>query len=75
MGKNISMESAKVLDIEINHYLAYLNDHQKEVVLSVVKTFANKEKECWNGADAAANEKTGAPHDRVMKKYEKWMSQ
>ena len=40
------MGTAKVLNKEINHYLDHLNTHQKEVVLSVVKTFAQEENEC-----------------------------
>ena len=79
------METAKVLNKEINHYLAHLNTHQKEVVLSVVKTFAQEENDWWNGVEDAAKEsiarglqqaKEGKviPHDEVMKKYKKWQS-
>lgn len=79
------METAKVLNKEINHYLEHLNTHQKEVVLSVVKTFAQEENDWWNGVEDAAKEsiarglqqaKEGKviPHDEVMKKYKKWQS-
>ena len=79
------METAKVLNKEINHYLEHLNTHQKEVVLSVVKTFAQEENYWWNGVEDAAKEsiarglqqaKEGKviPHDEVMKKYKKWQS-
>ena len=76
------MGAAKVLDKEINHYLMQLNTHQKEVVLSVVKTFAHEENEWWDTVEESAKEsierglkqaKEGnvIPHDEVMKKYKK----
>ena len=76
------MGAAKVLDKEINHYLEHLNTHQKEVVLSVVKTFAKEEKDWWDTVEDAAQEsiKRGLkqakeghviPHHEVMKKHEK----
>jgi predicted transcriptional regulator len=79
------MSAAKVLDEEINHYLEHLNTHQKEVVLSVIKTFAREENDWWNTVEEAAGEsikrglkqaKEGKviPHHEVMKKYEKWLS-
>ena len=79
------MGAAKVLDIEINHYLEHLNNHQKEVVLSVVKTFANEEDEWWDSVEDAAQQsiKRGLkqakegnviPHAAIMKKYQKWAS-
>ena len=79
------MGAAKVLDKEINHYLEQLNSHQKEVVLSVVKTFAHEENDWWNNTEDAAQESIkkglkqlkegkGIPHEEVMKKYEKWLS-
>jgi hypothetical protein len=37
------MEAAKPLDKEINQYLRQLSVQQKEVVLSVIKTFAREE--------------------------------
>jgi predicted transcriptional regulator len=77
--------AAKVLDEEINHYLGSLNTHQKEVVLSVVKTFAHEESEWWDTVEDSAKEsierglkqsKEGnvIPHSEVMKKYKKWLS-
>ena len=77
------METTKVLNKEINHYLASLNTHQKEVVLSVVKTFAQEENDWWDQVEDAAKDsiqkglqqaKEGKviPHDEVMKKYKKW---
>lgn len=79
------MGAAKVLDKEINHYLGQLNTHQKEVVLSVVKTFAHEEDDWWNEVEKAAEgsikrglqqAKQGkvTPHAEVMKKYKKWLS-
>ena len=79
------MGAAKVLDKEINHYLEHLNTHQKEVVLSVVKTFAHEESEWWGEVEKSAKEsierglkqaKEGkvTPHAEVMKKYKKWLS-
>ena len=41
------MGAAKPIDKEITHYLAHLNTQQKEVVLSVVKTFAGEEESRW----------------------------
>jgi hypothetical protein len=41
------MEAAKLLDKEITQYLSRLSTEQKEVVLSVVKTFA-REEAWWN---------------------------
>ena len=79
------MGAAKVLDKEINNYLEHLNTHQKEVVLSVVKTFAQEENDWWENVEESAKEsierglkqmKEGKtiPHDEVMKKYKKWLS-
>ncbi len=77
------MSAAKVLDKEINHYLGHLNMHQKEVVLSVIKTFANEENDWWDDVEEGAQEsiarglkeaKEGKviPHEEVMKKYAQW---
>ena len=41
---NIAMAAAKPLDKQITHYLGYLTDEQKKVVLSVVKNFTHEEK-------------------------------
>ncbi len=79
------MGTAKVLNKEINHYLEHLNTHQKEVVLSVIKTFAHEENEGWDNVEESAKEsierglqqtKEGKviPHEEVMKKYKKWLS-
>jgi putative addiction module component (TIGR02574 family) len=43
---NIAMGAAKPLDKEITHYLGYLSNEQKKVVLSVVKNFTHQE-EAW----------------------------
>ena len=42
------MGATKLLDKEITHYLGHLSTQQKEVVLSVVKTFAGEEELSWN---------------------------
>jgi hypothetical protein len=74
----------KSLDKQINNYLGHLNTHQKEVVLSVVKTFAGEEDDWWEGVELAAGEsikrglkqeKEGyvTPNAEAMKKYEKWL--
>jgi predicted transcriptional regulator len=79
------MGAAKVLDKEINHFLEQLNMHQKEVVLSVIKTFAREENDWWEAVEEAASESISRglkqadegkviPHDEVMKKYQKWLS-
>ena len=79
------MDAAKVLNKEINHYLAHLNIHQKQVVLSVVKTFAQEENDWWDNVEESAKEsierglqqaKEGKviPHEEVMKKYKKCLS-
>ena len=41
------MGAAKLLDREITHYLGHLNEQQKKVVLSVVKSFAGEEDSWW----------------------------
>ncbi len=79
------MGAAKSIDKEINNYLEHLSTHQKEVVLSVVKTFAGEEDDWWEKVETAAQEsierglkeeKEGntTPHDVVMKKYEQRLS-
>ena len=50
------MGAAKVLDKEINYYLGHLNTHHKEVVLSVVQTFAHEENNLWDTVEEAASE-------------------
>ena len=42
------MGVTKLLDKQITHYLGHLSTQQKEVVLSVVKTFAGEEEPWWN---------------------------
>jgi len=42
------MAAAKPLDKQITHYLGHLSVQQKEVVLSVVKTFAGEEESWWD---------------------------
>ena len=44
----INMGAVKPLDKEITYYLGQLSVKQKEVVLSVVKTFAGEEETLWN---------------------------
>jgi len=39
------MDSAKILDKEINHYLSRLSPRQKQTILTVVKTFAETDEE------------------------------
>ncbi len=79
------MGAVKALDKEINHYLDHLNTHQKEVVLSVVNTFAQEETDWWDTVEASAKESIERglmqadagevrPHEEVMKKYKKWLS-
>ena len=79
------MGAAKAIDKEINNYLGHLNNHQKEVVLNVVKTLANEEDEWWDKVEDAATtsikkglkeakEGKTAPHESVMKKYAGWLS-
>ena len=79
------MQAENILDREINQYLAQLNSHQKEVVLSVVKTFAQEENEWWKGVEESAaksikrgldqaSEGNVVPHEEVMKNYKKWLS-
>jgi hypothetical protein len=45
---NKYMAAVKPLDKEITHYLGQLSIRQKEVVLSVVKTFAGEEEFLWD---------------------------
>lgn len=43
------MDTAKILDKEINHYLSRLSSRQKQTVLTVVKTFAEEgEEDLWD---------------------------
>ena len=42
------MATAKPLDKQITYYLGHLSVHQKEVVLSVVKTFAGEDESLWD---------------------------
>ncbi len=74
------MGAAKAMDKEMGQYWEHLNAHQKEVVLSVVKTFAHEENEWWDTVENAAKDsierglkqaKSGdvIPHEEVMKKY------
>ena len=78
------MNSAKSVDKEISEYLTLLNPRQKKTVLSVVKNFAEEQKDWWDeiskeqqqAIDESLTEmKTGklTPHAEVMKKYSKWM--
>ena len=78
------MPDSKSLDTEINRYLKHLNTHQKEVVLSVVKTFVGEEDDWWGNVEHAAQEsiqrglkqaKEGktTPSSVVMKKSEQWL--
>ena len=71
------------LDQEITQYLSHLNTRQKQVVLSVVKTFAAEQQDWWDEISeeqqkvidkSIAEMKAGnlTPHDQVMKKYKKW---
>ena len=48
------MGAVKLLDKEINQYLGQLSREQKEVVLSVVKTFAREE--AWRNNKIYVNE-------------------
>jgi hypothetical protein len=79
------MGAVKPLDKQINHYLGRLNNNQKEVVLSVVKTFAQEETDWWDAVEESAKESINRglkqadsgdvmPHEEVMKKYKKWLS-
>jgi predicted transcriptional regulator len=79
------MGAAQVLDKEINFYLEHLNNHQKQVVLSVIKTFAQEEESWWDSVEDSADEsikralkqaKDGevVSHDHAMKRYKKWLS-
>lgn len=77
------MGAIKLIDQEINQYLPHLNARQKQVVLSVVKTFAAEQQDWWDeiGEEqqkaidkSLAEMKAGklTSHDQVMKKYKKW---
>ena len=78
------MNTAKSVDLEIAQYLSYLNAKQKKTVLTVVKTFAEEQKDWWDeisieqqeAIDRALDEvKAGrlTPHEEVMKTYAKWL--
>lgn len=42
------MGAVKPLDKEISYYMEHLSTKQKEVILSVVKTFAGEEEAWWD---------------------------
>ena len=78
------MTTAKSVDKEITEYLTLLNPRQKKTVLSVVKNFAEEQKDWWDEIskeqqlaidESIAEMKEGklTPHTEVMKKYSKWM--
>lgn len=75
---------APAIDKEINNYLHLLNDRQKKTVLSVVKTFADEQKDWWDEldkeqqklileAEADLDKGKGISHEQAMKKYKKWL--
>ena len=55
------MGAALNLDKEISHYLGHLDTQKKELVVSIVKTFAYEENDWWDTVEGAASEyiKTG----------------
>lgn len=78
------MSTAKSVDLEIAQYLFHLNAKRKNAVLTVVKTFAEEQKDWWDetcteqqdAIDRALDEvKAGklTPHEEVMKTYAKWL--
>jgi len=78
------MGAVKLIDQEIVQYLPHLNAQQKQVVLSMVKTFAAEQQDWWDEISheqqqaidkSLAEMKTGklTSHDEVMKKYKKWL--
>lgn len=78
------MGAIKLIDQEINQYLPHLSAKQKQVVLSVVKTFAAEQKDWWDEISeeqqhaidqSLAEMKAGkmTSNDEVMKKYKKWL--
>ena len=78
------MNAATTLDKEITQYLTHLNVKQKRTVLTVLKTFAEEQKDWWDeiGQEqqqaidkALAEVQSGklTPHAEVMKKYKKWL--
>jgi predicted transcriptional regulator len=78
------MGTVKSIEKEITEYLAILNPRQKRTVLSVVKSFAEGQKDWWDEIseeqqkaidEALVEMKAGklTPHEEVMKKYSKWL--
>ncbi|MEN9599291.1 MAG: hypothetical protein RL596_1610 [Bacteroidota bacterium] len=72
--------AANKLDQQITSYLPQLNERQKKTVLTVVKSFMDKQKDWWNeineeqqnAIDHSLTEmKAGKliAHDSIMKKY------
>ncbi|MBS1600896.1 MAG: hypothetical protein JST75_21930 [Bacteroidetes bacterium] len=79
------MGAVKPLDRQIVEWWPHLNTKQKEVVLSVVKSFVQEEETWWNDIEDNAKESIErglkqadqgkiTPHKEVMKKYKKWLS-
>lgn len=48
------MDTAKSIDKKINQYLPFLNNRQKETVLTVVKTFAEEHEDIWKDKEFMA---------------------
>ncbi|MBL7698924.1 MAG: hypothetical protein JNK79_12225 [Chitinophagaceae bacterium] len=77
------MGAPKIIDQQITSYLPQLSDKQKNIVLGVVRKFADDEQDWWNklspNRQAAIDEAIGQikagkglSHASVMKKYQKW---
>lgn len=78
------MAYVQSLDNKIVSYLSLLSDKKKKAVLTVVKTFAEDEVDIWDEmpdeikaeVDKGLKELDagkGIAHDKVMKKYAKWL--
>ena len=76
---------AKAINREMDLYWDRLNTHQKEVVLSVVKTLAHEEADWWESIEKEAENsiKKGIQqakegkvisHEESMKKHKKWLA-
>jgi hypothetical protein len=50
----LNMGKTNTVDKEITRYLGYLDNQQKEVVLSVVKSFAGQEESWWEDENVVA---------------------
>ena len=78
------MAHASTIDLQILNYLEHLSEKKKKAILTVVRTFAEEKLTLWDlmpdevrkgvarGIDQS-KKGMGRSHEKVMKKYSKWL--